>query len=147
VMHRRPARPSRRVVEAWGQPAEKFDLQTMHVARFANGKRVLSNRNGLVIGFAFGEWPDAKGELVEPRGRYRTTGETSRVRFVAALNNHARLRCRSVPQPGFSDEESGERLAPHCTRMCGGLESAAIADLGWSGHRFGWRDSNASLVA
>jgi hypothetical protein len=63
-------------VKAWGEPVAKFDLQTLHVARFKNGRRVLSNRNAQVIGFAFGEWPDAYGQRWNPvdqvNGRYTT---------------------------------------------------------------------------
>jgi hypothetical protein len=66
--------PVAEAVKAWGQPTVKFDLQTMHVLRFANGTRVLSNRNDQVIGFAFGEWPDADGKRWDPldqvNGRY-----------------------------------------------------------------------------
>lgn len=46
--------PVAEAVKAWGQPAAKFDLQTMHVG------------NGQVIGFAFGEWPDADGQRWNP---------------------------------------------------------------------------------
>lgn len=68
--------PVGEAVKAWGQPSAKFDLQTAHVARFANGTRVLSNRNDQVIGFAFGEWPDANGPRWNPvdqvNARYTT---------------------------------------------------------------------------
>src|SRR5213075_2658557 len=53
--------PFSEVVQAWGPPATTFNLQTMRVARFANGTRVLMNMNAQVIGFAFGNWPDTNG--------------------------------------------------------------------------------------
>jgi hypothetical protein len=47
-----------KAVALWGRPAAKFDLQTMHVARFSNGLRVMSGRLDQIVGFAVGDLPD-----------------------------------------------------------------------------------------
>jgi hypothetical protein len=58
--------PVAEAVTAWGPPAAEFHIHTMHVMRFANGTRVLSNWDHRIIGFAFGDWPDAIGQRWDP---------------------------------------------------------------------------------
>jgi hypothetical protein len=50
--------PIDRAIAQWGKPAATFDLQTMHIARFGNGIRVMSGRFDQIIGFALGDLPD-----------------------------------------------------------------------------------------
>ncbi len=50
--------PTANAFTPYGLPAVTFDLEGLHVARYRNGVRVLSNLNDRIIGFAFGELPD-----------------------------------------------------------------------------------------
>jgi len=102
--------PVAEAVKAWGPPAAKFDLQTMHVARFANGMRVLSNRSDQVIGFALGEWPDANGQRWNPVDQVNA-------RYTAPIPNGA-----------VSAEECQAAMA-HVYKLMGSQEPVSKVDI------------------